>query len=79
MGELLGANAPDCLNEILDGSSKVIVGSGGWYGNRVVWHPLNGLSHSLSIGGNVPDSIATVVVETGSKVSSVACGSHDLR
>ena len=68
MRELLGANAPDCLDEILNRSSKVVIRGGSRNGNRVVRHPSYGLCYSLGIGGNVPDTIATVVMQTGAKV-----------
>ena len=71
MRELLGANAPDSLNEVLNGSSKVVVRCGSRNGDGVVRHPSYSLGYSFSFGCFVPDTIASVVLETGAKVISL--------
>ena len=65
MGKLLWANASDSLDEVLNGRSEVIIRGGSWDGDGVVRHPSYGLGYSFCIGGFVPATIATVVVETG--------------
>ena len=71
MGKLLGPNASDSLDEVLNGGAEVVVGCRSRDGDGVVRHPSYGLSYSLSIGGFVPDTIATVVLKTGAEIVSL--------
>ena len=71
MGKLLGANAPDSLDEVLYGGAEVVVRCRSRDGDGVVRHPSYSLGYSLSIGGFVPDTIATVVLKAGAKIISV--------
>ena len=65
MWKLLGTNASDGVDEVSDGGAKVIIWGGGRDGDRIVGHPPNGLRNPLGPGGNVPNSVASIMTETG--------------
>ena len=66
MRQLLRSNGFDGVDEVLDGSLEGFVWGWSWDGDGIVGHPP--LCYALSLGGDVPYSVASVVTEAGTEV-----------
>ena len=55
----------NCGLEVLNGKAEELVGCGGGNRDATMREPLDGLTNTLSLGAEVPDTVASVVIESG--------------
>ena len=55
----------NCGLKVLNGKAEELVGCGGGNRDASMREPLDGLTYTLSLGADVPNTIASVVIESG--------------